>query len=411
MDAAGVTAMFKAHELEESGRAQASGMALKPGERFTVRYFNEPVKEYDLREPEQVYGHARTEFAVGDKDAGKSAFLEAFGEGHLEHGNRLIDFWGSVDNESMAWGRSPWVKGRAVLVVHGPSVKLENDASKFDFDQKDANKLTPADYSGYDLILSSPKFFMDEDGTRDYTSMGRFVRRLLIHREGARPIIYCIIREASEVIYSRIKADERQDETKAQMLSLLGQARHIGIALGLDTQRAMNVDKAFRDLADHTVFKRPRGENVPEEKQFCYRYVDLQRMLRMEKNQFVVVDTTGVGEGLNYMPEWHKREEDIILPQLGVVQTFIRAPVEGKERGDYKTIGDEDHAQMMRLLQEGDGKRARYSMNEVADAWGVSTATPSYHVNKLHNPAVLEHGLCVRCERVGGKFAREVVGR
>ena len=408
MDAPTVAALFKAREARESERAEDAALTLRPGERIVVRYFNEPVREYDLREEEMVYGHARTTFAVGDKDSGKSALLEVLGEGHLTRGHKVIDFWGSVDNESMAWARSDWVKGRNCLIVHGPTCALEFQGD-WRPDQKDANKMGFADYAAYDLILSSPKFFMDEDGTRDYTSMGRFVRRLLIHREASRPIIYCIIREAGEVIYSRIKADERQDETKAQMLSLLGQARHLGISLGLDTQRAVNVDKAFRDLADHTFFKRPRGENLPDEKKFAYQWVELQRMLRMEKNQFVVVDTTGVGEGINGVPPWHKKEEDVVLPQLGMVQTFVEAPVEGKERGDYKTIGDEDHAQFMRLRVEGDGKRGPYSMQEIAEAWGVSTATPAYHINKVHNPAVLEHGGCERCLRVGGKFARAVV--
>ena len=316
----------------------------------------------------------------------------------------------SVDNESMAWLRSPWVEGRSVLIVHGPTCKLEFKGPK-SWETKDANKLSFSDYSSYDMMLSSPKFFMDNDGTKDFTTIGRFLRRLLIHRENSKPIIYVIIREASEIIYSRIKADERQDEVKAQILSGLGQARHIGVSLGLDTQRAVNVDKAFRDLADYTFYKRPRGENMPDEKKFAYRYVDLDPMLTMANNQFVVVDTKGVGEGVNYLPPWHKREDDVMLAQLGIVQSFVEAPQAGEGRGDTRTMGDLEHAQMIRLYVEGDGKHGPYSMNEIADLLDVSSATPYYHITNVHNKQVKEKGECSRCLRASGPWMHTEVGR
>lgn len=401
---------FRARDVEEEFQGGPAPLVLKEGERIAVRYFADPVPNYDLRNPEMVYGHARTIFDVADKDAGKSAHLEVFGEGHLERGNHLIDFHGSVDNESMAWLRSPWVDGRSVLIVHGPTCKLEFKGPK-SWETKDVNKLTFADYSSYDIMLSSPKFFMDNDGTKDFTSIGRFLRRLLIHRENSKPIIYVIIREASEVIYSRIKADERQDEVKAQILSGLGQARHIGVSLGLDTQRAVNVDKAFRDLADYTFYKRPRGENMPDEKKFAYRYVDLEPMLTMANNQFVVVDTKGVGEGVNYLPPWHKREDDVMLAQLGIVQEFVEAPQAGEERGDVRTMGDAEHCQIIRLYMEGDGLHGPYSMNEIADLMDVSSATPYYHIEKVHNAKVREKGECPRCLRGSGAWVRAEVGR
>lgn len=399
---------FEAVDVIRSHEDEAWNLELKPGQRFAVRYYKEPTPVYDLRLRENVTGNARTTFDVGDKDSGKSAHLEVFGEEHLEAGNKLIDLHGSVDMETLGWLRSDWVSGRRVCIVHGPTVKLS--FQKTDWETLDVNKMRFEDYSRFDMIISNPKFFMDNDGTKDFTSIGRFLRRLLIHRENDHPIIYCIIREASEVIYSRIKADERQDEVKAQMLSALGQARHIGVSLGLDTQRAVNVDKAFRDLADYTFYKRPRGENLPEEKKFAYRYVDLEPMLVMPRDRFIVVDTRGVGEGVNYMPKWHKREGDVLMPQLGISMEFLEAPEEGRERGDFKTIGDKDHAQMMVLYMDGDGQKGPYSMNMIADEWHISSATPKYQMDK-HNDAVRQRGECGRCARASGKYAKAYVGR
>ncbi|RJS82061.1 hypothetical protein CW709_04095, partial [Candidatus Bathyarchaeota archaeon] len=77
----------------------------------------------------------------------------------------------------------------------------------------------------------------------------------------------------------------------------------------------------------------------------------------------------------------------------------------GEYRGPYKTIGDEEHAEIIRLyLDEG------LSMVRVAERLNRSSASIKRQID-LHNRAVERSGFCPACRRVKGKHESEPARR
>jgi len=68
---------------------------------------------------------------------------------------------------------------------------------------------------------------------------------------------------------------------------------------------------------------------------------------------------------------------------------------EGEYKGTFKTVGDKEHAEMIRLYIE-EGLR----INKIAEILGRSSRTPLTQIQR-HNKAVERSGFCAACKRVG----------
>jgi hypothetical protein len=72
----------------------------------------------------------------------------------------------------------------------------------------------------------------------------------------------------------------------------------------------------------------------------------------------------------------------------------------GKDRGMFKTVGDEEHVQFVNEYFDGS------SMCKLARKLKRSSATIMAQIHS-HNEAIAKEGYCVRCRRLKGKHELE----
>jgi hypothetical protein len=81
-------------------------------------------------------------------------------------------------------------------------------------------------------------------------------------------------------------------------------------------------------------------------------------------------------------------------------------PVEnGKYRGTHMTVGDKEHAEIIRLYFE-----ESLSMNKIAEQIGRSSRVPYTHIHQ-HNSKVEEVGFCPSCRRVRSILDKQLAKR
>ena len=124
----------------------------------------------------------------------------------------------------------------------------------------------------------------------------------------------------------------------------------------------------------------------------------------MPPQYFIIMSKTGaLGLGDFPYPEWHKKEKENILANLGIYVEYGETRYEGEYKGTYKTVSDKEHAEMIRLyIEEGLG------INKIAEMLGPSSRTPLMQL-KRHNKAVHRSGFCPICRRNRNKYGSELV--
>jgi len=212
--------------------------------------------------------------------------------------------------------------------------------------------------------------------------------------------VFTVCREASSLMYSRLKVVENQQQAKAFLIYWLRESRHVGCSLGLDSVRLTSLDVDVRSLADYTVFKAQGSGGLPRELWFIYRYVEPGFLQGMKPNQFVILSRRGhIGVGVFPYPEWHKEEGEDILSKLRIKVSFEERPEPGLYRGRYRTLGDEEHAEIIEMYVEQE-----MGMDSIASRMGRSTKTVFDHINR-HTEDVQRLGYCPRCRRAGSRLA------
>jgi hypothetical protein len=121
---------------------------------------------------------------------------------------------------------------------------------------------------------------------------------------------------------------------------------------------------------------------------------------------FIIISKTGVlGLGEFPYPEWHKKEKENILANIGIRVEYGEPIFEGEYRGTFRTVSDGEHAEMIRLyVEEGLG------INKIAEQLGRSSRTPLTQIQK-HNKAVERSGFCSVCRRVKSKNENQIAQR
>ncbi len=126
----------------------------------------------------------------------------------------------------------------------------------------------------------------------------------------------------------------------------------------------------------------------------------------MRPQYFILVSRNG---GISYgkfpYPEWHKKEREDILAQVGVKPEYGEQLVESVLKGTYKTVGDREHAEMIRLYVEDN-----LSMVQIGKKLKRSSRTPQVHIDS-HNAAVKRSGFCAACKRAQSVYASQEIGR
>ena len=339
-------------------------------------------------------------FTLGVRGCGKSTFLESVGVQHLKRGNIICDMYGSRDGEGLAWLRSPLAEDKRILLVCS-----ENASVKCSYDVKATNKLTLHDLESHDIIISAAPLYMNPGD--EYINLA-LLTDLLGRRAvtGYKKLIYGIVRECSSLYYSRLKRTENQILAKAEMIFTVRESRHSGLSLGLDTLRFTGVDVEIRCLADFVILKTLGMFGLPRDLKWLYSVFQPFAFRRMPKQNFYILSKEGaIGLGLFHSIPWHKQEKENLLKELGIKIEFGEAEEKGDFRGEYRTCGDSEHAEMIRLhIEEG------LSFNKIAEKINRSSRTPFSHIH-LHNKNVEVAGFCPSCRRVKSQLDKTLARR
>ena len=326
-------------------------------------------------------------FVEGVRGTGKSSLLEALGCLYLNHGHSVLDLFSSRDAESLAWLRSPYVKDKRMLLLSGENVDVAAPC-----DVKKCSDVTLRDFEDYDIVISSPPLYLnlDQEFTMIAQLMDRLYKRLSWNR-----LIYLMIREASNFLYSRIKLTDDQTQAKSQAVYMLREGRHCGLALGLDSVRLLSIDVDIRAITDYLFLKSQGMWGLPSDLHWLYSLFNPFLLRDMPPQFFTVVSKNGaVGVGEFNEVLWHKKERENLLNSLGIKVEYGEPVEKGEYRGRYATIGDSEHSLILNLyINESKG------MSTIAKDLGRSTASIHAHI-KRHDLSVSRSGFCPACRRV-----------
>jgi len=339
-----------------------------------------------------------TWFVLGLRGTGKSSLLEHVAECYLAEGHSVFDLFGSRDGENLAWLRSPHVKDKRVLLLRGENVDV-----KCSFPVIQADRLTLHDVQNYDIIISSSPLYLNID--QEFLNAAKLTD-LLYKRTHWSRLVYLIVREAANFYYSRLKVSENQVFAKSQMIYLIREARHCGLALGLDSIRYYAIDIDIRNLSDYLILKSQGVLGLPADLKWLYQYFDARVLMKMPPQYFAIITKNGaIGLGCFPYPAWHKKERENLLELLGIKVEYGEMPKEALYRGTYQTVSDKEHAEMVRLyIEEG------LSCRLIAEKLDRSSGTPVLHL-RSHNEAIKRSGFCPACRRAGSKYDATIAER
>jgi len=338
----------------------------------------------------ESYGtKARVYSSVGIPGSGKSALLESI----ATKSPKILDLYGSRDNEGLAWLRSPF--GKSALLLTGNAVDVTCNCA----DVMKVSEVKLKDFERYKVIISCASFYTNMD--REYYSLGRLIRMFWRRTHWDEPW-FLILREAGNLLYSRMSLGDTQQLTKTQFIYVIRELRHSGISIGLDTLRWFAIDINIRHLSHYTFFKAQGVEGLPKDLNFLYRDVHPAGIRNMAVNKFLILTARGMyGTGRSKCPEWHKREREDLLTQFDIRCKYKVLPYEGDQAG--MRVNDYEHVRIVKTKFE-----KKIGMEKLGQTLGRSSKTIHKHIHH-HNNMVHALGECDKCARVGSKLAKQAI--
>lgn len=175
----------------------------------------------------------------------------------------------------------------------------------------------------------------------------------------------------------------------------------MGMAMGLDTLKFTSIDIDIRAVIDYLFFKAQGILGIPRDLWWIFNTLDPSDMRRYKPGEFVILTSTGC-LGLGVFPEfpWHKKEKEHILKQVGIKVEYGEQIEYGKDKGTFSTLGDFEHAELIKDYIEGKG-----GMAKIAEAHGVSSGTVHNHIKK-HNNEIEVSSECSMYKRVDNKYSK-----
>jgi hypothetical protein len=333
------------------------------------------------------FSRPNTTLCVGQRGTGKSSLLEALGTRYP----KIIDLFGSKDNEGLAWCK-PESPFHNILFVIGRNVEVASQWDKIAID-----KLTLADFKNYEVITTCYAFF---NTVHEYFSALQRITGILWEKRTSWTEPWnVIIREAANWLYSRIQIVKDSEMAKADFIQTLREARHSGLAVSVDTVRWTDIDKAVRDISDFLFLKRVGAIGLPKDLRYVYRYITPDSMMRMQPSIFALLTSQGsIGYGNFDYPRWHKEERENILFKLNIDVQHLG----DMERDLGYTVGLIEHAKIIESYMENS------SMSKTAALANRSKATVWSEV-KIHNDSIAEVGRCLECQKANGKYMNQPI--
>lgn len=334
-------------------------------------------------------------FSLGVRGAGKSSFLETVATSYMEKGASIVDLFGSRDGEGLAWLRSPDAEDKRILLVRGENVDVDAPC-----DVKPVDELRMHDFEDYDIVISASPLYLSMD--QEFLCAAQ-ITDLLYKRLAPKRLVYGICREASNFYYSRLKVTDSQSFAKAQMIYLLRESRHVWLALGLDSIRFYSIDIDIRNLTDYLVIKSQGLPGLSKDLKWLYSIANPHKIRKLKQDEFLILVNDGsVGYGIFPEVPWHKKEKENIMKAVDIDVEYGEELKQGIQRGSFRTVGDKEHAEIIRLYIEED-----LGLGKVGAELGRSSKTCLDHVHR-HNASVERSGFCAPCKRVGTPYEDKI---
>lgn len=341
------------------------------------------------------FNRPSTFFVLGVRGSGKSSFLEHVGEAYLHKGHSILDMFGSRDGEGLAWLRAPHAKDKKILLICGDNVDVACSVHV-----KNISKVRLNDFDRYDLLISaSPLYSSPSD---EFFQVNRLTD-LLYRRLSWKKLVYVVVREAANLYYSRLRVNKNQLAAKAEATYMIREARHMGVALGLDTLKYTSIDIDVRTVLDYLILKSQGVLGLPDDLQWLYSFFSPHVVRRMPAGNFIIATRQG-SLGLGEFPEleWHKREKENILRSVGLKIEYGEELHYGEDKRKFRTISDLEHVKIIALYSQGD------SMRTIGDKLGRSSGAVHWQIN-YHDRAITRSGFCPHCRRAKGPHEKTKV--
>lgn len=365
---------------------------------LTVQVKIPEAKIFWLRGSENITFKSPFTFLVlGMRGSGKSSLLEVI----ATFFPKIIDLYGSSDNEGLCWCRPEFTEVFKKLHGREPKILLitgdrKEVASKFD--SVPVSKVTLSDFTNYDVIVAVDILYSDEE---DYfAALQHITFTLWKQRTHWTEPWFVLIREAANWIYSRQKIAKDDKLAKAEFIKSLREARHHGLAVGVDTLRWTSLDKELRDVSDYVFLKRAGAIGYPDDLRFMYRYIDAYSAMKALPEAFMILTGRGnIGFGYFDFPNWHKQERDNILALTEIETKTIEQALPDERRYG---VGDFEHSEIIIKYME------QKSMRKVASTLGRSLSSIHAHITR-HNTAVERKGECLKCHHSNCQFSKDFI--
>lgn len=314
---------------------------------------------------------ANIHWCVGIRGGGKSALLKNLASST----HKIIGVYGARDDEVLDLLRMyKYFDGRFEkgLIVRPASVDVKSSWNTVTYDS-----LTLNDIEKHDIIVAPQKLFPKPELFFQGTQR---ILDIIWTRPSIDKTWGLLVLEAANVIYSRMFLKRANIEAaKAYLILLIREMRHVGVAMFLDSQRGMALDKEVREQSDYTYLKNMGSFSLPGEMKWVYKYLVPRGMRAMYPNEFACIDKWGgTYLGRSMLPPWHKNPHEDIYKSLGI--TFEKS--DNAIDAVFNEAGEEDvflHNEIMNVFY-GEGNQ---KIKTTARLTNHDRATVQRHV-KLH---------------------------
>ncbi|MFP4006316.1 MAG: hypothetical protein ACLFUR_06390 [Candidatus Hadarchaeia archaeon] len=142
-------------------------------------------------------------FCLGRIGSEKSAFLENMAYQHLQNGTKVLGLFGSKDGEGLAWLRSNVADDYDIKLIHDDMVNLKNH------DGIQGTKFGLEDLKKADIFVSASPLYTSMDN--EFEAVNHIFDKLWNWTYWDTPV-FIVIREAANLLYSRIKVREKSND-------------------------------------------------------------------------------------------------------------------------------------------------------------------------------------------------------
>lgn len=282
-------------------------------------HHNSPDDDWWLRGYEKLrWNQPSTHWAIGLRHTGKSSLLEAICTNYAETDRSTIfDLYSASDNEGLTWLRSPY---NQTLLIVGKDAKITSHNNSIAW--RRINEFTLEEAEQYQTVIAVPKLFRTE--YEQYSALS-YITRKLSERDSFNKVNVLIIREAGEYIRSRVVTGEAKNHLKAifDFIHLHNQAAHSGLAVCLDSLRALAIDISVREITNYVYFKQIGSRAIPKDIYHLLRHIMPHLLRRLPKEAFILLtekDNIAIGR-FNPVP-WHIRKGEGLMKNLGIQVEF-----------------------------------------------------------------------------------------